>query len=195
MNVSRETTSLIDRYLDLLSIWNRKIRLVGPESIGSLKTRWTSEAMSLAQFIRAQEHWVDLGSGSGLPVVILACVAKGEGVRARFTAIESDRRKAVFLREAAGRLELPLEVIPKRIETVAASGASALSAKALASLPELLRFAEMVAPDARCYFLKGPAVHRELVSACTRFKVRYKLQYESGGVGSYILIIEDHRRA
>ncbi len=85
-------------------------------------------------------RWVDLGSGGGFPGLVVAAVL-ADRPDADVTLVESDTRKAAFLREAARIAELPVTVLPARIEQVApriAAGVEVVSARALAPLPKLL---------------------------------------------------------
>jgi 16S rRNA (guanine527-N7)-methyltransferase len=80
--------------------------------------------------------------------------------------IESDRRKAAFLREVARATGASVVVHPRRIEELAGWPAPAITARALAPLPRLLGLAErFLGSDSVCLFSKGEKVEDELTDA------------------------------
>lgn len=195
-NVSRETVRRIDAYLELLLHWNRRLRLVGRADRAALWDSHVADSLLLSEFLWDARVWVDLGSGNGLPVCVLACAAQAEGLPVRFHAIESDRRKAVFLREAARQLALPITVHAQRIEQVEPLEATHVSAKALASTPRLIELAAGVTtPGAKLLFLKGRQPHGEIQQTVTLWTMRYHLRYTRTGMKGHMLIIEAFHRA
>lgn len=161
-DVSRETLDRLRAYLDLLGRWQRAINLVGR---GTLADPWRRHILDSAQLVRhlppRVASVVDLGSGAGLPGMVLAIL----GVPGMHL-IESDQRKASFLREAARATETAVQVHAARIEEVADGPADVVTARAVAPLPRLLELAEpFVGPDTRCLFLKGTRASSELTAA------------------------------
>jgi 16S rRNA (guanine527-N7)-methyltransferase len=89
--------------------------------------------------------------------------------------VESDARKAAFLRQCARELDLKFSVISARIEDSQHIQANTISARALAPLTRLLELsAEMLAPQGRCLFMKGARWQEEIDAA----KVNWKFSYE-----------------
>ena len=123
-DVSRETLTQLDAYAVLLEKWNPKINLV-----------WKLAG-------RGDGRWVDLGSGGGFPGIVAAILSKGSGRNFSFVLVEADKRKSAFLRSVAHQLDLPVDVQSKRIEELEPLAADILTARALASLPKLLSYAE-----------------------------------------------------
>jgi 16S rRNA (guanine527-N7)-methyltransferase len=81
------------------------------------------------------------------------------------TLVESDQRKAIFLRTVIRELNLTADVINERIETVAPVGASIVTARALAPLQRLLLWLHPQLPSVeKCLFLKGASVREELTA-------------------------------
>ena len=104
---------------------------------------------------------MDLGSGAGFPGMVLALLGV-PGVH----LIESDRRKAQFLREVARVTGAPVTIHTTRIEQLPGWPAGAVTARALAPLPRLLELAErFLVADTVCLFLKGRSVEHELTAA------------------------------
>jgi 16S rRNA (guanine527-N7)-methyltransferase len=164
--VSRETRERLDLYADLLRKWQRSINLVGPRTISDLWNRHFTDSAQLLPLIAPAETpatrvLVDFGSGAGFPGLVLAMLGAGE-----VHLIESDQRKATFLREVARATGTPVTVHAKRIEQVAPFPADVVSARALAPLSDLLGFAApFLRPDSLCLFPKGQMAEDELSAA------------------------------
>lgn len=144
VNVSRETFEELRAYEGLVRRWNSAINLVSKASIHSL---WQRHIADSAQAFAALQtntarSWVDLGSGGGFPGLVVAILAKELQPELRVTLVESDLRKATFLRQAAQALSLSVTVHGVRIESLAPQNADILSARALAPLWDLLAHAE-----------------------------------------------------
>ena len=161
-DVSRETLARLTVHLDLLERWQRAINLVGPTTLADPWRRHILDsAQLLAHLPPATASLVDLGSGAGFPGMVLAILGV-PGV----VLIESDRRKAQFLREVARATGTAVTVRAERIEELAGWPADVVTARALAPLPHLLALAErFLAADSICLFLKGHNVQRELTQA------------------------------
>ncbi|MXU64711.1 16S rRNA (guanine(527)-N(7))-methyltransferase RsmG [Oceanomicrobium pacificus] len=171
-NVSRETIDRLDTYAALLDKWSRKINLVAPSTLDALWTRHFEDSAQLFDLApdRTGLNWVDLGSGGGFPGLIVAALAADAGRDWSFTLVESDTRKCVFLMTAAREMGLDVAVKTERIESVPPLQADILSARALASLDQLLDFAERHRkPEGICLFPKGAQHERELTEAGARW--------------------------
>jgi 16S rRNA (guanine527-N7)-methyltransferase len=71
--VSRETEARLDRYVDLLREWQAKTNLISPSTLPQLWTRHIADSLQLLALAPSAKVWVDLGSGGGLPGIVLAC--------------------------------------------------------------------------------------------------------------------------
>src|SRR5690348_9508611 len=136
--VSRETLERLQAYVALLTAWNRRINLVSANTIGDVWRRHILDCAQLAKHLpRATRVVVDLGAGAGLPGLILAAIGVPE-----MHLVESDLRKAAFLREAARIMDVAVTLHPERIEKTAAFPADAVVARACATLIQLIDFSE-----------------------------------------------------
>ena len=114
------------------------------------------------------QFWVALGSGGGFPGLVVAILAQEMKPDLRVTLVESDLRKATFLRQASQALGVPVTVRTERIESLAPQNADVLSARALASLADLLGYAERhLRADGLAIFPKGARWAEELAQART----------------------------
>ena len=161
-DVSRETLASLETYLALLARWQQAINLVGPKT---LSDPWRRHILDCAQLLdhlpSRSEALYDLGSGAGLPGLVLAILGCEQ-----VHLIESDQRKAQFLREVARQLNLKVHIHAARIEDLQSNAADVVTARALAPLPRLLDLANTVLrPGAICLFLKGQNATGELTEA------------------------------
>ncbi|WBU56354.1 16S rRNA (guanine(527)-N(7))-methyltransferase RsmG [Paracoccus sediminicola] len=166
MSVSRETKRRLDAYTDLLIKWNRTINLVAPSTINSIHHRHISDSAQLYTLATPTDgRWLDLGSGGGLPGVVIAIMAAGTNVE--FELVESDTRKAAFLRTVARELSLPnLAITAKRIESLPTGDHQFVSARALAPLKALLPHVHrLMSRDGATWLLKGRNWKREVEEA------------------------------
>ena len=167
IHVSRETDERLARFGQLLVKWNRSINLVAPSSLTDLKTRHIADSLQLLAYAPdAARRWLDLGSGGGLPGLVVAIGARETRPDLRVVLVDSDRRKCAFLREAARELAPETQVIQGRIEDLQPQEADVISARALAPLPELFGLAVAhLAPQGVCLFLKGQRAADEIAAA------------------------------
>jgi 16S rRNA (guanine527-N7)-methyltransferase len=149
-------------YAELLARWQARINLVGPDTLPDL---WRRHMLDSAQLLPRLppgcRRAVDFGSGAGFPGLVLAVLGAPD-----VHLVESDTRKAAFLREAARVAATPVTVHGGRIEKLAPLAADVVTARALAPLARLLDLAfPHLAPGGRCLFLKGRGAEDELTAA------------------------------
>lgn len=141
-SVSRETSAMLATYSDMIRRWNPAINLVSKLSVGELFERHILDSFQiLSNPLIPLGRWVDLGSGGGLPGLVVAIDAKDKSIDRHVVLVESDQRKATFLREVIRTLDLDAVVIADRIEAIEPLSSPVVSARALAPLAELCGFA------------------------------------------------------
>jgi 16S rRNA (guanine527-N7)-methyltransferase len=105
IHLDEQRLSAISKYIDLLLKWNARINLTAVRAPEEMVQRHFGESFFAAEHWLAEgtvERVIDLGSGAGFPGVPLALLAPGTTV----ILIESNQKKATFLRELARLLEL-----------------------------------------------------------------------------------------
>ena len=197
VSVSRETEARLDRFVELLMEWQAKTNLVAPSTMPHIWTRHVADSLQLLALAPSAKIWVDLGSGGGFPGVVLAC-ALAETRGARVHLIESNARKAAFLREALRVTSAPGLVHPARIEDTVDSIPSPIdcvTARALAPLHQLLGFAEpLVRRGAKALFLKGQDVEAELTEATKYWNMESHLHASRTGGHGWIVELDQLER-
>ncbi|HVY14408.1 MAG TPA: 16S rRNA (guanine(527)-N(7))-methyltransferase RsmG [Rhodopila sp.] len=174
------------RFTALLLRWNATLNLIAPRDAPAVWERHVEDSLQLAPLIpEGTDRAVDLGSGGGFPGLVLA-IATG----IRFDLIESDRRKAAFLRSAILETGAPAEVHACRIEDAAVPPAPLVTARALAPLPRLLPLvARLLAPEGTCLLLKGARVQEELAAASAGWRMEVSTTPSRTGPDGTILQI------
>ncbi|GKY86453.1 16S rRNA (guanine(527)-N(7))-methyltransferase RsmG [Sinisalibacter aestuarii] len=196
LSVSRETTDRLEIYAALLEKWNPAINLVAKSTISAL---WTRHFLDSAQVFElgapGARLWADIGTGGGFPGLIVAILAQELRPGLKVICIESDQRKATFLRTVVRETGISAEVIAKRIEEVEPLGADVISARALAPLPDLLRFAGRHLRDGgEAIFLKGAGYRGEVSESLETWSFRMDTYPSKTDPDATILTIGDIHR-
>ena len=151
----------LERYAALITQWNKAINLVAPSTLPHLWERHLLDSAQLWPIIHESDDTtlVDLGSGGGLPALVLA-MAGAKHV----TMVESDTRKCVFLREVSRETNLTnVTIINERIEKTQGIESPIITARALASLAQLVEWSlPLLKPNGKMVFLKGADVEQEI---------------------------------
>ncbi|MFD1195135.1 16S rRNA (guanine(527)-N(7))-methyltransferase RsmG [Seohaeicola saemankumensis] len=196
LNVSRETFDRLQCYASLLEKWTLKINLISRSSVPFI---WSRHIRDSLQVYRAGpdtfDSWVDLGSGGGLPGVVVAILAAESPAQKAVRLVESDGRKAAFLRTALRETAVPGSVICERIEALSPQNADVLSARALADLKTLLGFADRhLSPTGVALFSKGATWEKEVEEARQEWSFSCQAVESETEKGSVILKIGDIAR-
>jgi len=159
----------IARFAAHLAKWQKAINLIGRSTEDQVWERHILDSLQLVPLIPPETKViVDMGSGAGFPGMILALLDRWE-----VHLIESDTRKAVFLRDSARACGVAVDVLARRIETVEAPKADVVTARALAPVSELLRLsAGFRRPGTVCLFPKGRNAEAELTDAQKTWTLR-----------------------
>jgi 16S rRNA (guanine527-N7)-methyltransferase len=197
INVPRGTLDRLETYAGLLAKWQAKINLVGPATLSDV---WRRHFLDSAQLLAIDslppvgggKTLVDLGSGAGLPGLVLAILTDW-----RVHLVDSDQRKCAFLRQVAldcGVLDR-VTIHAKRIEQVTGIAAEVVTARACAPLDELLGLAAPFLGEAgKCLFLKGAQAEEELTQARRRWTMRLDKRGSITDSAGTILVITELKR-
>jgi 16S rRNA (guanine527-N7)-methyltransferase len=172
--VSRETSERLDRFVELLLRWQRTSNLIAPSTVSRLWTRHIADSLQLIELAPQARVWIDLGSGAGFPGLVLAIALAGTP-GAIVHLIESNTKKAAFLREAQRVTGASASVHLQRIEDFTASfqgAADIVTARAVAPLKSLLAqcFPLLGKSGATGLFAKGQHAELELEDAAAQMK-------------------------
>jgi len=171
--VSRETEDRLQVYVELLLHWHRRIDLIAPSTIPTLWTRHIADSLQLLRFAAGAGDWVDIGSGAGLPGLVVAIAAPKA---LEVWLVEPNQKRCAFLREAARETGANARIIPMKLEQASRllpSAPDIVSARAVAPLRALLGLAApLLKTGGLGVFPKGQDVESELTEASKywRFK-------------------------
>lgn len=165
-NVSRETIQALTEFHDILLKWNKKINLVSTSSTSEVWNRHIWDSAQLMEYASDAKEWVDIGAGGGFPGLVIAIISKQVFPTRSVTLVESDQRKSAFLRTIVRTFGLSAKVLTDRVEELEPLNADVLSARALASLPVLLGYADRhLKSEGKALFLKGQTWKKEVQTA------------------------------
>ena len=174
---SREDVSCeMEKYYELLKQWNEKINLVGKTDL----ERHRKDSLELSQYILEGDWAVDVGSGNGMPGVILSIIGK------KIDLIEIDKRKSAFLRTVISVLNLDSKVyeedckLHRKHYTVAVS-------KAFGSVKKMIESCSHLAN--KFLMIKGKEHIREIQEAMEKYRFSVEIHPISGETNGVILEI------
>jgi 16S rRNA (guanine527-N7)-methyltransferase len=142
--ISKDAFGRLEKYVQLLEKWRRITNLISDQSFIDVWDRHIVDAIHLQHQRSADNIWLDIGSGAGLPGVVLASIL-ADRPDARVHCVEIDRRKCSFLREVASKIALPLKVhntLAEHMSALIADEVEVVTARAFSSLDRILRLAE-----------------------------------------------------
>ncbi len=188
MTVSRETGEKLAHFKALVIDENQRQNLISPASMLEFDTRHIADSLQLAELGKAGS-WCDVGSGAGIPGVVIAMVT-GEPM----TLIEPRRLRADFLRRAVSELSLDAEVCEMKAERVPAHFDN-ITARAVAELSKLFAITEHLAKRGTRWILpKGRSAQKELEAAHQSWQGAFTLVPSRTGDAAMILLAEGVRR-
>ena len=160
-DVSRETFEKLEAYAAILREENQRQNLISASTLANLWERHILDSAQLARFEpKAGSSWADVGSGAGLPGIVVACLVDGP-----VTLIEPRRLRADFLHRTCKSLGLEAAVVLGKAER-AGGKYDVITARAVANLSQLLRISAHLSTGKTTWVLpKGRNAERELADA------------------------------
>ena len=168
MTVSRETTGRLEVYKSMLQRWTHRINLVAPSTLDDLEARHIKDSLQLTHLASPEGGvWADLGSGGGLPGLIIA--------------IAFADRATTFTK---------VTVLSQRIEAVPPLNAGYVSARALAPLDELMAYLNLhLSSSGTAFLMKGRHWRTEVEEAMKAWSFDYTAHPSQTQDGAAILEI------
>ena len=193
LDVSRETMAKLDRFVDLLREENGRQNLISRSSLDRVWTRHILDSAQLVRFAGERERsWLDLGSGPGLPGLIVALLRPHP-----VTLVESRKLRADFLHRAAALLgvEDRTTILCSRVEALPAETFDVISARAFAPLGKLLALSErFAAPETLWVLPKGRNAKSELEAVESLWQGDFRLEPSLTDAEAQIIVARQVRR-
>jgi len=182
--VSRETFERLEAYVELLKAANERQNLVSASTLADVWERHIVDSAQLVRFEpRAGSSWADVGSGAGLPGVVIACLVDGP-----VTLIEPRRLRADFLRIVIEQLGLNATAACAKVEKIG-SHFDVITARAVASLDRFLRISRHLSTRNTVWALpRGRKAHSELAEAQRAWQGMFHVEQSVTDADSYIVI-------
>ena len=182
--VPRETLEKLEAYAALLREESGRQNLISSSTLDQL---WERHILDSAQLVRFEPFsgaaWVDIGSGAGLPGIIIACLVKGP-----VTLIEPRRLRAEFLHKLSESLQLNASVFLGKAER-AEGRYDVITARAVANLARLLKISAHLSTRKTVWALpKGRSASVELAEAEQAWQGRFHVEHSVTDRDSYIVV-------
>ena len=157
-------------FRDLLVKWNGTYNLTALRDPAQMRTQHLADCLAVVAPLRRHAagrplRVLDVGSGGGLPGVVLAAVEPGWDV----TCVDTVGKKAAFVRQVAAELALPnLHAEHARVEALKAPPFDLITARAFASLPDFVQLTRpLLAPGGVWMAMKGKPPSDEIAALPT----------------------------
>ena len=189
-DVSRETHSLLERYLELLLEENERQNLVARSTVGDAWHRHILDSAQLVPLAKPGSTWVDLGSGPGLPGLVVAILTNHP-----VTLVEPRRLRVEFLNGAVATLGLSNVTVVQAKAQAANGSFDVITARAVASAVELLGISRHLAHKTTRYLLmKGRSAQSELEALRASWQGDFSLVPSRTDAEAAIIVADDVRR-
>ena len=171
-SVSRETIERLKLYVKLLIAENERQNLV---SRGTIDQLWDRHIVDCAQLVRFEPYagasWIDIGSGAGLPGIVLACMVQGS-----VTLVEPRRLRAEFLLKVEAKLGLKVAVHQVKAERINGSF-DVITGRAVASLSPFLSMCDHLSTKKTVWVLpRGRSAQSELAEASRTWQGDFRVE-------------------
>jgi len=198
LDVSPEVQKKLDRYRTLLWEWNEKINLTRHDTLEKFVSRDIVDSWNLASCLAPDERILDVGTGGGVPGVIIALLRPDVQV----TLLEQTEKKVQALADILKRMRLPMTVIRDRLQDHLAEQTDraydTLVARAVAPIPKFLPWIlKEWSKFRRVILVKGPQWKTECDEAralrmTARVAIHKLMSYPLPGTDSESFLIEIH---
>jgi len=190
-NLNRKQIGLIDNYILKLTNSNQIHNLVGPSTIKIAWDRHINDSLQLSEFIlKKNASIVDLGTGAGLPGVILHIFGYSN-----ILLIDSKMKKINFIKEFAYEQNLVIKTICTRVEKIKNQKFDFIICRAFAPLIKLLDYSRFFTKkNTSLLFLKGRSVKNEIEDAKKYFNLEHEIYPSKSEGGGFVLKVNKFKK-
>ena len=143
-NVSRETYYILDKFRKLVIKENKLINLISQKNEENFVERHIIDCAQAIDFIDINsKSCTDIGSGAGLPGIVLAIVLKRKNIKIKMNLYEKSYHKSKFLMQIAEKLKLDVEVFQKDVFKEKNLTSGTIIARAFKPFPTILDLVEV----------------------------------------------------
>ena len=141
LNVSRETFSDFESFVSMITEKNKEINIISKKTAEneSIRGRHIVDSAQVIDFIDLNSNTtVDLGTGAGLPGIVIAIIMKNLKKNMKFILYEKSYHKSLFLKEVSRKLNLDTEIVQKDVFKNKNLETGTIMARAFKPLPIVL---------------------------------------------------------
>ena len=197
-NVSRETCMDLEKYIDLIIQENNVINLISRVNLNReyILKRHIIDSMQIIDFIDFnQKKIIDLGSGSGLPGIILSILSKNNGSRIKTAMYEKSFHKANFLKQVSSNLNLNTEVLNENIFDHTEDDKAIITSRAFKPLPVVLELLNTNFKNFKNLIIfMGKTGNQILTETLKKWKLDYETKKSITSNDSFILNIKSIKK-
>ena len=195
-NVSRETFQDLEKYRKLILEKNKEINLISSKSEQYSRERHIIDCAQIIDFIdKNSTSCTDIGSGSGLPGIVLAIIMKHKKSTMKFTLYEKSYHKSIFLNEISKKFNLNINVIQKNIFDEKNLVSDLIVARAFKPLPIILNLIdENFKKFKKIILFLGETGKSNLSEIQKKWKIDYEIKESLTNKDSIIIIIKNLKK-
>ena len=141
LNVSRETCLDFEKFISMIASKNKKINIISKKSTENedIRQRHIIDSAQIIDFVDLNENTTcDLGSGGGMPGIVIAIMAKNLKKKIKINLFEKSYHKSSFLKEVSKELNLQTEIIQEDVFKIRDMNSGTIMARAFKPMPIVL---------------------------------------------------------
>ena len=193
LNVSRETLSTLNKYRELVISENLKINLISAKTASDFMERHITDCAQAIEFIdKNGKTCTDLGTGAGLPGIVLAILLRDRNIDIKMNLYEKSYRKSIFLKSVSRELKLETEIFQRDVFSEKNLVTGSILARAFKPLPIIL---DLIEKNFKKYtnliIFMGKNGKQVLKSTIKDWKFEYKEKESLTNKGSFLLNIKN----
>ena len=198
LNVSRETCNEFETLISMIQEKNKKINIISKKMVNKeeIRERHIIDSAQIIDFVDLNSNTTyDLGSGGGMPGLIVAIIMKKLKISLRVTLYEKSYHKCVFLEEVSKKLNLNTEIIQKDIFTVKNIETGTIMSRAFKPMPVILNLVnENFKKFKNIIFFMGGSGRQILNSVLREWDLDYEEKKSLTNNESFLLNIKKMRK-
>ena len=197
-NISRETFVEFETFIQMLQKKNKEINIIGKETAKNhlIRERHIVDSAQIIEFVDLNSNKVtDLGSGGGMPGIIVSIMIKNQKNSTKMHLYEKSHHKSVFLKDVSKKLKLNTEVIQKDVFNVKNIETGTIMSRAFKPMPVIL---DLVNENFKKYkniiFFMGESGRKTLNDTLKKWDLDYEEKKSLTSDNSFILNIKKIRK-
>jgi len=198
LNVSRETCLDFEKFISMIRLKNQELNIISEKSSinGEIRKRHIIDSAQAIDFVDLNENTTyDLGTGSGMPGIVIAIIAKNLKKKMKMNFFEKSYHKSSFLKEVSKELNLETEIIQKDVFKIKELNSGTIMARAFKPMPIVL---DLVYKNFSKYknliLFMGKSGKKTLIETLKDWDFEYKEKRSITNEDSFLLSIKNIKK-